>query len=813
MGNLEGTKQTPRKTVHLIGNAHLDPVWYWRWTEGCAEALATCWSAVHRLREYPQFVVTRGEAQLYSWIERIDPELFREIQRYVREGRWHIVNGWWVQPDTMLPCGEAFVRQAVYGKQYFRDKFGVEPRVAYCVDSSPHALSLPQILQKSGYVGYVFMRPEPHEETLPSQVFWWEGIDGTRVLAYRLTGPYCTPEAPELEFFEEHFERSLQASPEAIPETMFFYGVGNHGGGPTKWQIERLLELQEERADLSLEFSHPEAYFDAVMPFIETLPIVAQELHKPAVGRYSAVSHLKQSNRAAENILLIAERWATLAWMYGGAVGYPQEDIRDAWQTLLFNQFHDILWGTSIREACEDALESLGEVKQTATRVLDRSVRIIATQIDTAGEGSPLIVFNPSSWEREEYIEFEPWLGRQMQDDDVLVDDKGQLVPFQRLLPSAAVDHIARIVFLAQVPALGYRVYWIRKDNRRPALPSLIGRDTTIETELLRLRIDPDTGAIASLYDKVHQREVFNGSGNLAQVYEDQSNTWGHGVEAFTEVIGHFGKAKCVLEECGPIRVGLRTESFYGSSRLTQRVRLYRNSPIVEVQVKVDWRERFKLLKLCYPVALNEATIAAEIPYGLIQRPCDGKEYPCHSYVDIRDHNHGLALINDGKYSYDARESTVGMTVVRSSIFAWHGSPLRDDRDYEFTDQGEHRFTLWLWPHTFKESVDIALRAHALNQPLYCTSAFLHKGSMPSQRSFLRVNSKSVELAALKKAEGEEAVVMRLVETSGQRAEAIIEWDTGESQEIILEPNEIRTIIFRKGAKKGEVCDLLERTL
>ena len=306
-----------KTTVHMIGQAHLDPVWLWRWTEGRAEALGTSQSAADRLAETPDFHFTRGEAQVYSWIEAENPALFAQIKRLIAEGRWHVVNGMVIQPDMNLPSGESFVRQVLLGKRTMRRHLGVEPTVAYCVDSFGHAGTLPQILRGCGFDAYVFMRPGPHEKELPADVFWWQGPDGSRILAFRITDAYTTWSDDH----EQHILAAVAAKPPQLDATMCFFGVGNHGGGPTKAQIENVQALaakyrSETVPALDIRFSHPDAFFAAICEQAAALPTVAEELQYHAVGCYSVNSSLKRAHRLAENRLLLAERLAVMASMW-----------------------------------------------------------------------------------------------------------------------------------------------------------------------------------------------------------------------------------------------------------------------------------------------------------------------------------------------------------------------------------------------------------------------------------------------------------------------------------------------------------------
>ena len=249
------------ETLYMIGNAHIDPVWLWQWQEGFQETLATFRSALDRMDETPDFRFTASSAALYSWVQPIDPEMFAEIQARVAEGRWEVAGGWWIEPDCNIPGGESFVRQALYGQRFFKEAFGVTARVGYAVDSFGHHAVLPQILKKSGLDFYVFMRPGPHEKGLPGRLFWWEAEDGSRVLTFRIPFTY-TSWGHDL---EHHVRRCAAEMKPPVDSFMCFYGVGNHGGGPTQENIESIQRLAGDPDLPELTFGTTGAFFDAAV--------------------------------------------------------------------------------------------------------------------------------------------------------------------------------------------------------------------------------------------------------------------------------------------------------------------------------------------------------------------------------------------------------------------------------------------------------------------------------------------------------------------------------------------------------------------
>ena len=444
--------------LFMIGNAHIDPVWLWRWQEGYQEIKATFRSALDRMKEDEDFVFVASSAAFYAWVEQNDPAMFAEIRASVADGRWGLVGGWWVEPDCNLPGGESFVRQGLYGQRYFQSRFGRTVRVGYCPDSFGHNAVLPQILKRSGLDFYVFMRPGPHENADLPHLFWWEADDGSRVLTYRIPYAYGTS-GPQL---EAHIRRSaelLAADPHA---SMSFYGVGNHGGGPTKENLALIHALGEDASLPLLTMALPEPVFVILSEQRIRLPVVHDELQRHASGCYAAHSGVKRWNRQAEQALVAAEKWSTLAtWL--NKLPYPAADLERAWKDVLFNQFHDILAGTSIETAYEDARLLYDEARAIAARATNAAVQSLAWQvrIQPEPETLPVVIFNPHAW--TSHVPVAVALGGDGGASSVVVDETGKAVPVQLVQPEATVPNISGLSFVAELPALGYRTYRVKK--------------------------------------------------------------------------------------------------------------------------------------------------------------------------------------------------------------------------------------------------------------------------------------------------------------------------------------------------------------
>ena len=784
------------RKLHMIGNAHIDPVWLWRWPEGYQEVRATFQSAVDRLDEYPSFVFTCDSSLFFRWVEESDPELLDRIKELVAGGRFQIVGGWWVEPDCNIPCGESFVRQALYGQRYLRETFGVTASVGANIDSFGHNALIPQILRKSGCDSYVFLRPGPQETALEAPIFWWESADGSRVLAYRIPHEYCAPK----DDLGEHVEKAVASLPDTDEDYAVFYGVGNHGGGPTKANLDQI-------ARLGLEPSSLRAFFDAAAAG-GNRPVVLGELQHHARGCYTSHSGIKRWNRRAENLLQRAEKWCAVADSLG-AQPYPREQLTEAWKLVLFNQFHDTLAGTSIEPAYEDARDQLGHASSLAASAFNAAVQSIARRIEIEQEHEvrPVVVFNPHAWPLRTDVELE-YTWTRVQGHHV-VDDEGASVPMQLTRPLTTMSGLrSRFVFPVEVPPLGYRTYRVGLGQLALRKHTLSATATTLENEHVLLELDPQTGRIARLVHKASEADLAAPEAKHAVLIDDPSDTWGHGVTAFDREAGEFECVGVRLLEDGPVRGIVRVESRYGSSTLREDYVLSAGVPYVDVRVALDWREPMKLLKLRYPSSVETDYATFETPYGYLQRPAGGDEEPGQSWVDVSGGGRGLAVINDAKHGYDVRGGDIGISAVRSPVWAWHAPrELEEDGDFEYMDQGPQTFLVRLVPHhgDWREAGVVRLAAE-LNQPAFALIETFHPGPLPQRSTFASDNGGHVLLSVLKGGE-DGGYAVRVYESAGRRETASFDV-LGTRIEAEFGAHELKTFVIRD----GEVAetDLLE---
>jgi alpha-mannosidase len=784
-----------RGPLHMIGNAHIDAVWLWRWQEGYQEVRATFATALRLLEEYPEYVFTCDSIGYLAWVEEHDPELFAALRDKAREGRFEIVGGWWVEPDCNIPSGEGLVRHALYSQRYLAARFGAMASVGCNVDPFGQNATIPQLLAKSGMDAYVFMRPQPHEAELPGPTFWWRAADGSRVLAYRIPHEYCGPAG----HLGVHVGKALAQLPHTTEPLMCFYGVGNHGGGPTRANIESIRELNRADQFPRMLPSTVRAFFDAAAG--GELPEYAGEIQPHGVGCYSAHSGIKKLIRQTEHALQAAEKWAAVAGICG--------PFEHAWRQVLLNHFHDTAAGTALPAAYEDARDQLGEARAIAARVQNQALQSIARRVAIPEEEGtvPLVVFNPHPWPVSATVEVE--FGGLLGDGPIAaVDETGRRTPVQTARSTTLTGGRRLLVVPVELPPLGHRLYRLRAGAHTPAL----------ENEHLRMTVDPGTGRLSGLVRKDTGVDVLGGaSAPHAVVLEDPTDTWGHGVVSYRDVAGAFTAESVDVVESGPVRRVVRVRSRYGASSLTEEFVLAAGARHVEVRVTVDWHERHAMLKLRFPTALTEVTATHAIPYGHIERAADGHETVSHSWVDVSGnlggHRAGLSVLNDAKYGVDVSGGDIGLTVLRSPPYAWH-TPQPLPEDYEVMDQGVQRFTYRLLPHDGDWRAAGTVRAAAeLLQPPVALLESCHDGPLPPKASHAAVSgADNVVVTVLKRAEDGGGHVVRGYETAGTAATATIDLAfLGHTVTAGFSPHEIKTMLVRDGDTVE--ADLLERPL
>lgn len=784
--------------LHLIGNAHLDPVWLWRWQDGFSELLATWRSALDRMHDFPDYKFTSACAVYYQWVEKIDPDMFREIQQRVKEGRWNIVGGWFLQPDCNMPSGESFARHGLISQRYFQEKFGITVTTGYNVDSFGHNGNLPQILQKSGMKNYVFMRPMNYEKELEDNLFQWESADGSRVTAYRIPYSYGLIKS-ELGVLEELRDHAIEKQ----QDYMGFYGVGNHGGGPTISLIDAINKM-----DLPDKvYSTPDLYFAGIDS--EGLPVVKDELQHHARGCYSACTFVKASNRKCENNLLTAEKFASMAKYLVGA-NYPKEKLTKEWKNLMFNQFHDILCGCSIKKAYEDAGYQFGEIMSVTEMAINMALQSICRQIDTLkGEtlpayktrenwrvwehevlGTPIIVFNPHTWTVRMPVQMNMLATK-------LTDDQGNEIPCQivRGDQTNGTDNY-HTAFLAEVEPLGYKVYrvFVEKEGGASFEKKLFCIDHVLENDCIRVEFSKKTGDICRFYDKQTGTDIINRECSAILLDETEDDTWAHDKVYLGEFAGEFGNPEFSVIEDGLIRTTLRVKTSFQDSVLQRDYTIIPGSDVLQVKTRVDFHEKHRTLKFAFPAV--EDVVTAKIPFGTIRREKGLGEEPCGSWFAAGK----MCVANDSKYGYDTTEEEVRLTVLRSAIWADHYG-VRDEF-CEYMEQGVHEFSYSVFPH--QNNCESEKKAEELNIRLRAVKDSFHDGKLPERQSCFASDAKNIVVTAIKQNEDSEETVIRFCEMNGEQEAATVTL-FGKTIHTAVNHNEIKTF-----KSDGTECNLIE---
>lgn len=807
--------QSDQFRFHMIGNAHVDAVWLWPWTEADSVVHSTFRSALDRMNEDPDIAMTTSSSQFYEWIAESDPAMLAEIKKRVDEGRWDLVGGWWVEPDVNIPNGESLARQGLYGQQTLMRLFGRTAKVGYNPDSFGHPGSLPQILKLEGMEDYVFMRPGVNEKQLPGNLFWWKGIDGSRVLNYRIPISYNDSNSvePKLRSIVEELK------PQPLRDAMDFFGIGDHGGGPTKANMASIRAIQSEPGAPEILYSTPDRYFAEIRQSLRTdIPEVNDDLQHHSVGCYTAESSIKKGNREAEAALVTAEKLSAVGSLAWGA-DYPKDEFTAAWKRVLFLQFHDSLAGTALPEQYEAARNGQGRAIDEARQAMYLSAERLAWQVPAIDpESSYLFVFNPQAWNTTQNIEYD--LGLTDKDSYEVEDDQGAPIPFQWVQATTAAQGRRRLVALVSLPAFGYRQIRIRKSlppapTHPEPTPSLKTGEDLLENNSLRVTFSPE--GMIGIFDKVAGREVFHGgkTGARAVVFSDQNDTWAHNLVAYTDEIGSFKADSIKLVESGPLRARMRVHSVYGNSALTIDWILYVGSGTLEARVALDWHEHLKMLKFSFPVDVELPKATYEIAYGAMERAIKGEEDPGQRWVDVSGDAgaYGLAVINDAKYGYSVNGSDLRVSVARGAVYANHmPQKIEPNVDYQWQDQGLQSFRVVLVPHTgLWQDAGVVRQAEELVAPALVVYQGIHAGTMPQSKSFLSVDSSDVVASAIKMAEEGNGLIVRLYETAGRETTATVDLHFANVRwKGKLQPFEIKTLRVDTQSQKVEQVDILE---
>ncbi|UCG27099.1 MAG: alpha-mannosidase [Bacteroidales bacterium] len=790
------------KTLILVCNAHLDPVWLWEWEEGVAETLATFRIAAKFCREYEAFIFCHNEALLYRYVEDYEPDLFEEIRKLIRRGRWKVIGGWFLQPDCNMPSGEALVRQILTGRRYFRDKFNIEPETAVNFDPFGHSRGLVQILKKSGYTSYLFCRPDHRFLDLPDLDFIWVGYDGSEIMAHRPHDHYNSGRGLAVEKIKNWLGQNRQREYGIV-----LWGIGNHGGGPSREDLEEISELQNEISDREILHGYPEQYFEFLRPKKRTLGRVERDINPFAVGCYTSMQRVKKKYRQLENLYFLTEKLSALATLQGLQT-YPKKDLAEALEDMLFGQFHDVLPGSSIRQVEEYAIQRINHGMEILERIKSRAFMSFLSGHTLARENEfPLMIFNPHPHDVHETIIMEFQAPEPNFDEDLfqvpeIKDMDGKIINSQLEKESSniVIDHRKRVVFKANLNAFSmnrFSCYLKRipssngnKTHTRPSDYKFPLKDGSIW-------INPDTGLIDK-YEINGQQILLPDSGRFL-VMDDNADPWGMTVRSFRKEAGKFTllSAQNAAEFAGvdngtlpPVRIiedgAVRTvvEALFGcdQSCLSLRYKVPKYGNELEMEARIYWFEKDKMLKLSFLTGFEDGHCFGEVVYGVEHFNRNGDELVAQRWVGVDSESRGMtfSVINDTTYGLDYNGGELRLSLLRSPAYSGHpvkeGQPIApQDRFEPRIDQGERHFRFWLNAGmTAARKSEIPVESRIKNEFPICLCSY-PSGKGPLLTHGLTVSDPVVQLAAFKISEDGKMLVLRLFEPSGMTRESIVE--------------------------------------
>jgi alpha-mannosidase len=782
-----------KATYHLTGNSHIDAAWLWPWTETVDVVKRTFGTALQLLYEYPKYTYTQSAAAYNEWMADKYPDMNAEIKRRIKEGRWEIVGGMWVEPDLNMPDGESLVRQLLVGKRWFKQNYGVDVHIGWNPDSFGYTWQLPQIYKKSG-VDYFVTQKMAWNDTnqLPFKYFYWESPDGSKVLAY-FPHDYANDNLNPVRLARD-FAIAHKYAP-GLPAIMDLYGIGDHGGGPTRAMLDEGFRwAAPNHVTPKFEFGLAQPYFDelsghiasespewdyrsiakgytppAPVPGKVAIPTWKSEMYfEYHRGVMTTQANHKKNMRDSEEQVLNAEKWASLAWLDG--CKYPADEITEDWKKVLFNQFHDLAAGSGIGIIYKDAQKDYDVVKYSTSEISSSSLQAVSERVNTSGAGVPVVVYNPLGWERSGEVSAHVQAA------------KGALGATGAQIVEAKTDDKTGVsdvrLHVLHVPALGYKVVWVggKGGAKEPAEQDVAAKESgnaiTLENGTLRLSVDKQSGCITSLFQKKTNFETIasGGCGNQLQFFKDTPKDY----DAWNIDPGTLDVAPATIDRADSVELvktaepGIRVTRHWQNSKFVQTFSISAEGDMVNVDNEIDWHEAHILLKAAFPVAASSDFATYDIPYGTIDRPTTRNnswekaqfEVPAMRWADLGDGKHGLSVINQTKYGYDAVGNLLRLSLLRS--------PKWPDPE---ADMGHHHFQYALYPHsgTWREAMTV-LHGYEYNYPLAAEVATTHSGALPAEHSFASVSPDSVVLTAVKKAEDAKGLIFRVYEWAGKDA-------------------------------------------
>ena len=732
------------------------------------------------MEEYPDYTFVQSSPQLYKFVKEDYPEIYEKIKEKIKEGKWEVTGGMWVEADCNLSSGESLVRQFLQGQRFVKEEFDLDWNILWLPDVFGYSWALPQIIKKSGMQYFMTTKISWSQFNRPEyDTFRWRGIDGTEVLTHFIT-------TPEVNNDEKFYTYSGLLNPESVKgswdnyqqqeindELLLAYGWGDGGGGPTRKMIESGNKMQQIPGLPEIKFGRAEAYFARLAERVRdnrNLPVWDGELYlEYHRGTYTSQAEIKKNNRRAEIKLHDTELFRFFAALESD-LKYPADKLRKNWEILLKNQFHDILPGSSIKEVYQDSETEFKELFRTAEAELSSGLEKIAAQIK--GQQKKLVVFNSLPWRRSGYISFDK---RKIMIDDLpasgykafnIVESSEGLKLETEIAAEKEADFKESQIKYLIAKTKGQEVgTGVRKN-----LLKLESEKNIIENRYFRIKLN-DQGQIVSIYDRQFQREIIpdGKAANLLQAFEDRPmrfNAWDIDIY-YQEKEYTVDQLQQMKIEKFTDRIVVKLEWAFLDSTIWQQLTVYANQRRIDFKTDVDWQEEQILLKTAFPVDVRSTKATYEIQFGNVERNTHWNtswdyarfETVGHKWVDLSERNYGVSLLNDCKYGYDIKDKTMRLSLIKSGIYP---DPT--------ADQGQHSFTYSLYPHGgdwFEAETTKA--AYELNYPLQTVITQNDSGEQPQQKSFVEIEAESTILETVKKAEDSEDLILRFYEYGNRR--------------------------------------------
>jgi alpha-mannosidase len=764
-----GSQGKNEKIVFVVGHAHMDPVYRWRWNEIENREISKTFSDVlNTMKKYPELQFAQSYLLYYATMQERFPLLFEEVKQSINARRWSVVGGQWVEPDETLSSGESLIRQFLIAKDYYTKNLGIESiNIAWSPDNfTGHPVTLPKIYAGCGIHNYVFSREAPVDK----RIFWWESKDGSRILGYKIPGHYN----PSFTNLPGVIEEWTEISNYDLP--MITFGQGDHGGGPDENDIGNLQRLAEE-SSLEFEYISPEDYFKELNNSGKGWPVQTREIDSQLgrglrPGCLTSQAGIKKLNRYFENQLIAAETFLTIGTMHKGKPFYPREDIKEAWRTLLFNQFHDILPGTLTGLAALDVYKEYERLEEITSELLNAGLENIGNRIHIEMDGIPVVVYNPHSWPVSQFVDAELRFVKKPLAFS-LKDSSGNIYSYSIIEKSA--DELTYLIEIdaIDIPPMGYKVLELFEEEPEISDSDLSVSNNQIENS--KLRIQWDSKGITKIFSKELNKEILKDNANILRLLEDNGNSWGLSLTGKEFQVKQL--ANPVIVRNTPMKVVVKWEDYFQSSRFTRYMTVKANSSQIDFEMEVDWHSFNKLLRLVFPTNVSGGEAYFDQPYGYVKRDATNREVPAQKWIDYSNEDFGVSLLNNGKYGFTINEGTLTMSVVR-------GARDMDPR----MDEGEHSFKYSLTVHQggWREA-DIPNKARELNLPLIAEQENQHPGeisgwtyageSFPLEKSFFGINSDHVIITSLKPLQDAydmNPLIMRIVETEGRDEEITV---------------------------------------